>query len=77
MGKSDNDRFIGKNILQSENVYKHGGIWCSLFLATIIRNCLTINKFGIIDKHKTFKGFRNATDNLDTKNILIWQMEVN
>ena len=29
--------------------------------------CLTINKFGILDEHKTFKGFTNVSDNLDRK----------
>ena len=29
--------------------------------------CLTINKNGDIDEHKTFKGFTNASNNLDRK----------
>ena len=29
--------------------------------------CLTINKYGVIDEHKTFKGFTNVSDNLDRK----------
>ena len=29
--------------------------------------CLTINKYGVNDEHKTFKGFTNVSDNLDRK----------
>ena len=29
--------------------------------------CLTINKYGVIHEHKTFKGFSNVSDNLDRK----------
>ena len=35
-----------------------------MFLAPNIKYCLTINKFGIIDEHKTFKGFTDVSDNL-------------
>ena len=31
------------------------------------KNCLTINKYGVIDEYKTFKGFTNVSDNLDRK----------
>ena len=37
------------------------------FLAPKIKYCLTINKFGIIDEHKTFKGFTNVSDKLERK----------
>ena len=58
---------VGKNRLQGKNDYKEGGIWYGLFLAPKINYCLTINKFGIIDDYKTFKGFTNVNDNLDRK----------
>ena len=29
--------------------------------------CLTINKYGVRDEHKTFKGFSNVSDDLDRK----------
>ena len=29
--------------------------------------CSTLNKLGIIDEHKSFKGFTNVKDNLDRK----------
>ena len=32
-----------------------------------MKYCLTINKFVVIDEHKTFKGFTNVSDNLDRK----------
>ena len=38
-----------------------------MFLAPKIKYCLTITKFGVIDEHKTFKGFTNNSENLDKK----------
>ena len=38
-----------------------------MFLALKIKYCLTINKYGAIDEHKTFKGFSNVSDNFDRK----------
>ena len=58
---------VGKNLLQGKNDYKDGGIWFGLFLAPKIKYCLTINKYGVIDGHKTFKGFTNVSDSLDRK----------
>ena len=65
--KLDKAVLVGKNRLQGKNDYKDCGIWYGLFLAAEIKYCLTINKFGIIDEHKTFKGFTNVSDNLDRK----------
>ena len=56
---------VGKNLLQGKNNDKGGGIFYALFLAPKIKYCLTINQYGIIDKHKTFKSFTNVSDNLD------------
>ena len=36
-----------------------------MFLAPKIKYCLTKNKNGVIDEHKTFEGFINVSDNLD------------
>ena len=58
---------VGKNLLQGKNDYKDGGIFYGLFLAPKMKYCLTINKYGIIDEHKTFKGFSNVSDNLNRK----------
>ena len=38
-----------------------------MFLAPKIEYCLTIKKYGVIDAHKTFKGFTSVSDNLDRK----------
>ena len=75
--KREKNGLIGKNRLQRKNDYKDGGIWHGLFLAPKINYCLFINKLGIIDEHKTFKGFTNVSDNLDRKENLIWRMEEN
>ena len=45
---------VGKNLLQGKND-KDGGIFYGLLLAPKIKYFLTINKFGFIDEHKTFK----------------------
>ena len=66
---------VGKNLLQGKNDYKDGGIWFGLLLAPKINFCLTINKYGVLDKHKTFKGFNNVSDSLDRiffkKNLMV------
>ena len=58
---------VGKNLLQGKNDFRDGGIWYDLFLARKIKYCLTINKFGVIEKHETFKSFANVSDNLARK----------
>ena len=66
--KLHKNRLVGKNRLQSKNDYKEGVIWYGLFLApkeNVV--CLTINKFGVIDEHKTFKGFTIVKEDLDRK----------
>ena len=65
--KLEKARLVGKNLLQGKNDYKDGGIFYGLFLAPKIIYCLTINKYGVIDEHKTFKGFTNVSGNLDRK----------
>ena len=58
---------VGKNLLQGKNDYKDGGIFYGLFLAPKIKYCLTRNKYGVIDEHKTFQGFTNFSCILDRK----------
>ena len=65
--KLDRAGLIGKGLLQGKNDYKDGGIFYGLFLAPKIKYCLTINKYGVIDEHKTFKGFKDVKDVLDRK----------
>ena len=63
--KLDKAGLVGKNLLQGKNDYKDGANFYGLFLAPKIKYCLTINKFGIVDKHKIFKCFTNVSENLD------------
>ena len=63
--KLDKAGLVGKNLLQRKNDYKDGGIFYGLFLAPKIKYCLTINKYGVIQEHKCFKGFKNVSENLD------------
>ena len=58
---------VGKNSLRCKNDYEDGGIFYRLFLATKIKYCSTINKYGVINEHNTFKRFTNVSDNLDKK----------
>ena len=63
----DKAGLVGKELLQGKNDYKDGGIFFGLFLAPKIKYCFTVNKYGVIDEHKTFKGFTNVSDKLDRK----------
>ena len=65
--KLDKAGLFGKNLLEGKNDYKDGSIFYGLFLSTKIKYCLTINKYGVIDEHKTFKGFTDVSNNLDKK----------
>ena len=58
---------VGKNRLQGKNVYKDGGILYALFLAPKIKYCSTVIKYGIIDEHKTFKGFTSVSEKVNRK----------
>ena len=59
--------YVGSNLLQAKNDYGDGGIFFGLFLAPKIKYCLTINEFGVIEEHKTFKGFGDVNRLLDSK----------
>ena len=61
----DKAGLVGKNRLQGKIDYEDWCIWYDLLLAPKLKYCLTINKFGIRDEHKTFKGSTNVSDNLD------------
>ena len=45
---------VGENLLKRKNDYKDGGTFYALFFAPKIKYCSTINKYGVIDEHKTF-----------------------
>ena len=60
----DKANLVGDNLCQGKNAYKSGGIFYGLYLASKIKYCLTIDDYGIIKEHKTFKGF------IDSKRLL-------
>ena len=60
---------VGKNLLQGKIVYKDGAFFYGLFLALKVKYCLAFNKYGVIDEHKTFKGFTNVSDKIDRKDF--------
>ena len=51
--------------MQGKNDYNSGGIFYGLFLAPKIKYVLTIDDFGIIQQHMTFKGFTDSKRLLD------------
>ena len=59
--------YVGSNLLQAKNDYGDGGIFFGLFLAPKIKYCLTINEFGVIEEHKTYKGFVDVNRLLNSK----------
>ena len=60
----DKANLDGEGLCQSKNKYKTGGIFYGLFLAPK-KYCLTIDKFGIVQEHKTVKGFNDSKRLLD------------
>ena len=63
-GVLDKANLVGKKLCQGKNDYETGGIFYGLFLAPKIKYCLTIDEYGFIKEHKTFKGF------IDSKRLL-------
>ena len=61
----DNAGLVRKNLLQGENDYGNEEFFYGLFLAPKVKRCLTIDKYGVIDQHRTFNGFTNVSDILD------------
>ena len=55
----------GESLCQGKNHYKTGGIFYGLFLAPKIKNCLTIDDYGILQEHKTFMRFIDSNRLLD------------
>ena len=56
----DKAKLVGKNFCQGKNDYETGGIFYVLFLAPKTKHLLTINEFGVIEQHMTFKGFSDS-----------------
>ena len=66
--KLNEAELVGKKLLQSKNDYgPDPGIFYGVFLAPKIKHCLIINKYGIINEKKCFKGFTNFSENLNRK----------
>ena len=61
----DKANLVGEGLCQGKNDYKTGGIFYGLFLAPKIKYCLTIDEYGIIQEHKTFKGFNDSKRLID------------
>ena len=68
---------VGGNLLQGKNDYGDGGIFYSLFLAPKVKYCLTINEYGLVEEHKTFKGFGDVNRLLDSKKYFDMQQGKN
>ena len=56
----DKTNLVGESLCQGKNDYKTGGIFYGLLLAPKIKYCLTIGDYGIIQEHKTFRGFNDS-----------------
>ena len=61
----DKANLVGEGLCQGKNDYKTGGIFYELFLASKLKYCLTIDDYGIIQEHKTFKVFNDSKQLLD------------
>ena len=61
----DKANLVGHELCQGKNDYKTGGIFYGLILAPKIKYCLTIDDYGIVQEHKTFKGFNDSKRLLD------------
>ena len=61
----DKAKLVGKELCQGKNDYKTGGIFYGLFLEPKIKYVLTIDEFGVIQQHMTFKGFNDSKRLLD------------
>ena len=66
----DKAKLVGSNLCQGKNDEESGGVSYSLFIAPKIKNCLTINEFGIIEELKTFERFIDSKRLLDRSQSL-------
>ena len=61
----DKANLVGKKLCQGKIDYKTGGIFYGLSLAHKIKYVLTMDEYGIIKQHITFKGFEDSKRLLD------------
>ena len=66
----DNAKLVWKNLCQSKNGYKSGGIYYSLLLAPKIKYVLTIDDLGFVQQHMTFKSSNDSKRLLDRSQYL-------
>ena len=66
----DKANLVGEGLCQCKIDYETGGIFYGLYLAPKIKYCLTIDEYGIIKAHKTFKGFNDSKRLLDRSQYL-------
>ena len=62
---SDEAIVLGNILCQGEIYYKTGGVFYGSIFAPKIKYCSTINEFGIIRQHMTFKSFNDNKRLLD------------
>ena len=56
---------VAEKLYQGRNDYESGVILYGLFLASKINYCLTIDNYGVIQEHKSFKGIKDSKLILD------------
>ena len=61
----DKANLVGDGLCQGKNDLKTGGNLYGLFLGPKVKYCLTIEDYGIIQEHKSFKGFNDCERLLD------------
>ena len=54
-----------EELCQGKNDYKTGGIFYGIYLPPKINYVLKMDKFGIVEEHKTYKGFNDSKRLLD------------
>ena len=68
--KYDENKNFENRYINDDLCMKTGGIFYGLYLAPKIKYCLTIDEYGIIKEHKTFKGFNDSKRLLDRSQYL-------
>ena len=61
----DKAGLVGVTLGQAKNDLENGLIFYGLFSAPKTNYCVTINQWGFIEEHKTFKGFNDSKRLLD------------
>ena len=61
----DKAKLVGEHLCQGENDYETGRIFYGLFLASKIKYRLTLDNYGVMQEHKTFKRFNDSKRLID------------